>query len=150
MENNVIYLEDLRIAPTVLVAWKQCAERAMMIEALHRAGFRVRVESTSWGVLEQLEHKTCALGLFAAELEDVASIDVIMVWNMAHAGSGNVHTVYLGGEGEQLRKGLGSIGISTFLRKPITRTGIIDAVRAAWPVTEIRSALPSDRTRPLL
>jgi hypothetical protein len=143
MENNVIYLKDLRTAPTVLVAWKQCAERTMTIAALHRAGFRVKAETTSWGVLEQLELKTCGLGLFDTDLDDAASIDVIMVWNMAHAGAGNLHTVYLGSEGEQLRRGPGSIGISKFLRRPITRTGIIDAVTAAWPVTKTHSALPS-------
>jgi len=128
MKKGFVHLAGLRTSPTILLAWKRCSERTRMIERLYRLGFKVRAETTRWGALEQLEHGSCDLAIFDTELDDAAGVDVIMLWNMAYAGSSAVHITYLCGQYERPPQDPGSIGISTFLRKPLTQRQIIDSV----------------------
>ncbi len=136
-EKSIVQLGERRTAPTILLAWQRCSERTLIIEGLYRAGLKVRAETTRWGVLEQLEHGNCDLAIFDTVLDDAASIDVIMLWNMAHVSSGAVQIAYLGGDGERVPKDPGRIGISTFLRKPVTQSEIIDNVMAAVPFRKV-------------
>jgi hypothetical protein len=80
------------------VAWRQCRQRAWRVDALPRARSTVVVAGTGEIALEQFQHDLCRISPFSAQLDDMAIIGVILMWNLAHAGLEDVHTVYLGAE----------------------------------------------------